>query len=228
MPAAIWQWSAGRLDLSPRLELRWRQDAWSDRPGPYCERRPSHSEYRGVHRSCVSSFRSGQGRGLRRRKCRPIQRPPDGARPDFGDDWDHVIKIERIGESDPQARDPQLQGRCPPEEWAGRRATLSSSPPSPTRRTKTTTTCSLGVAAPSTPRLLTSSTLRTNSTASRADGLHARASTRPPRPGPDHVRARPSTPAVAPRPRPEGYVGSTVPTASPRSFAVFASATASP
>ena len=28
-----------------------------------------------------------------------------------------------------------------PAQWAGRRATLSSSPPSPTRRTKTTTTC---------------------------------------------------------------------------------------
>jgi Plasmid pRiA4b ORF-3-like protein len=41
---------------------------------------------------------------------------------DFGDGWDHVIKIERIGESDPQARYPQLvtaQGRCPPEDVGG-------------------------------------------------------------------------------------------------------------
>ena len=74
---------------------------------------------------------------------------------DFGDGWNHVIKIERIGEPDPQARYPQLvaaQGRCPPEDVGGRRATLSSSPPSPIRRTKTTTICSLGAAAPSTPR----------------------------------------------------------------------------
>ena len=41
---------------------------------------------------------------------------------DFGDGWDHVIKIERIGEGDPQARYPQLvaaQGRCPPEDVGG-------------------------------------------------------------------------------------------------------------
>ena len=41
---------------------------------------------------------------------------------DFGDGWDHVIKIERVGESDPQARYPQVvtaQGRCPPEDVGG-------------------------------------------------------------------------------------------------------------
>ena len=105
----------------------------------------------------------------------------------FGDDWDHVIEIERIGESDPQARCPQLvaaQGRCPPEDVGGPPGypEFLAAIADPTH--ETTTIRSLGVAAPSTRRLLTSSTLRTNSTASRADGLHARASPRPPRPGP--------------------------------------------
>jgi hypothetical protein len=41
---------------------------------------------------------------------------------DYGDTWDHVIRIERIGEPDPQALYPQLvaaTGRCPPEDVGG-------------------------------------------------------------------------------------------------------------
>jgi hypothetical protein len=41
---------------------------------------------------------------------------------DFGDDWYHVVRIERMGEPDPLARYPQLvaaQGRCPPEDVGG-------------------------------------------------------------------------------------------------------------
>jgi hypothetical protein len=127
---------------------------------------------------------------------------------DFGDGWDHVIKIERIGESDPQARYPQLvtaQGRCPPEDVGGppgyAEFLAAIADPAHEDHDHMLTWC--GGAFD--PEILTSSTLRTNSTASRADGLRARASSRPPRPAPDHVRARPSTPAVAPWPPPEGY-----------------------
>jgi hypothetical protein len=41
---------------------------------------------------------------------------------DYRDKWDHVIRIERIGEPDPQALYPQLvaaTGRCPPEDVGG-------------------------------------------------------------------------------------------------------------
>jgi Plasmid pRiA4b ORF-3-like protein len=41
---------------------------------------------------------------------------------DYGDNWDHVVRIERIGEPDPQALYPQLvaaKGRCPPEDVGG-------------------------------------------------------------------------------------------------------------
>ena len=41
---------------------------------------------------------------------------------DFGDGWDHVIRIERIGDADPQACYPRLvaaEGRCPPEDVGG-------------------------------------------------------------------------------------------------------------
>src|ERR671911_662979 len=41
---------------------------------------------------------------------------------DFGDGWDHAVRIERIGEPDPQALYPQLvaaTGRCPPEDVGG-------------------------------------------------------------------------------------------------------------
>jgi hypothetical protein len=41
---------------------------------------------------------------------------------DYGDNWEHVIQVERIGEPEPQARYPQLiaaQGRCPPEDVGG-------------------------------------------------------------------------------------------------------------
>lgn len=41
---------------------------------------------------------------------------------DYGDHWDHVIKVERIGEADPLLRYPFLittTGRCPPEDVGG-------------------------------------------------------------------------------------------------------------
>lgn len=41
---------------------------------------------------------------------------------DYGDGWEHAVRIERIGEGDPQARYPQLvaaEGRCPPEDVGG-------------------------------------------------------------------------------------------------------------
>ncbi|MEO0823813.1 MAG: plasmid pRiA4b ORF-3 family protein [Pseudomonadota bacterium] len=41
---------------------------------------------------------------------------------DYGDHWDHVIKVERIGEADPMLLYPFLiaaTGRCPPEDIGG-------------------------------------------------------------------------------------------------------------
>ena len=41
---------------------------------------------------------------------------------DFGDSWDHAIKIERIADPEPGRRYPRLiglQGRCPPEDVGG-------------------------------------------------------------------------------------------------------------
>jgi len=41
---------------------------------------------------------------------------------DFGDGWDHTIRIERIGEADANAAYPRLleaSGRCPPEDVGG-------------------------------------------------------------------------------------------------------------
>jgi hypothetical protein len=41
---------------------------------------------------------------------------------DFGDCWEHVIKIERIADADPSASYPRLiegSGRCPPEDVGG-------------------------------------------------------------------------------------------------------------
>lgn len=41
---------------------------------------------------------------------------------DFGDGWEHTIKIQRIGEADPAVQYPILieaQGRCPPEDVGG-------------------------------------------------------------------------------------------------------------
>jgi hypothetical protein len=41
---------------------------------------------------------------------------------DFGDGWEHVIKIERIADADPSAPYPRLieaSGRCPPEDVGG-------------------------------------------------------------------------------------------------------------
>jgi len=41
---------------------------------------------------------------------------------DFGDDWDHVVRLERVFDADPLERYPQLvmaEGRCPPEDVGG-------------------------------------------------------------------------------------------------------------
>ncbi len=41
---------------------------------------------------------------------------------DYGDNWDHTIKLERIVEAEPGARYPRLikaEGRCPPEDVGG-------------------------------------------------------------------------------------------------------------
>jgi Plasmid pRiA4b ORF-3-like protein len=41
---------------------------------------------------------------------------------DFGDGWDHVIKLERVGEANPRLLYPLLitaAGRCPPEDVGG-------------------------------------------------------------------------------------------------------------
>jgi hypothetical protein len=41
---------------------------------------------------------------------------------DFGDGWEHTIKIERIVEAEPGASYPRLleaSGRCPPEDVGG-------------------------------------------------------------------------------------------------------------
>jgi len=41
---------------------------------------------------------------------------------DYGDNWDHTIKVERIGNAEPGALYPRLikaEGRCPPEDIGG-------------------------------------------------------------------------------------------------------------
>lgn len=41
---------------------------------------------------------------------------------DYGDNWEHTIKIERIGDTEPSVLYPRLiraQGRCPPEDIGG-------------------------------------------------------------------------------------------------------------
>ncbi len=41
---------------------------------------------------------------------------------DFGDGWEHTVKVERIGPADPDAAYPLLleaEGRCPPEDIGG-------------------------------------------------------------------------------------------------------------
>jgi hypothetical protein len=111
---------------------------------------------------------------------------------DFGDGWDHAVRIERIGEPDPQTLYPQLvaaTGRCPPEDVGGPGAMPHSSPRSPIRPTRSTSTCSPGAAAPSIPTVPTSSTSPTNSTASLADGRRGGARRRPRRHDPERSLA---------------------------------------
>jgi hypothetical protein len=41
---------------------------------------------------------------------------------DFGDDWPHTVKVEALGDAQPEALAPRLiaaQGRCPPEDVGG-------------------------------------------------------------------------------------------------------------
>lgn len=41
---------------------------------------------------------------------------------DFGDDWNHVVRLERVFDADPRERYPLLvmaEGRCPPEDVGG-------------------------------------------------------------------------------------------------------------
>lgn len=41
---------------------------------------------------------------------------------DFGDDWHHTVRVEAVGEADPEARYPRFldgEGACPPEDVGG-------------------------------------------------------------------------------------------------------------
>ena len=74
---------------------------------------------------------------------------------DFGDGWDHAIRIERTADPEPGRLHPRLmalQGRRPPEDAGGPRpAAPPSSWPSQTPPTRTTSICGHGPAAASTP-----------------------------------------------------------------------------
>ncbi len=73
---------------------------------------------------------------------------------DFGDGWEHTIKIERIAAAHPGLTYPVLLeavGRCPPEDVGGPLATRSSWRRSPTPSTKPMPRCSNGARAALTP-----------------------------------------------------------------------------
>lgn len=75
---------------------------------------------------------------------------------DFGDDWDHSIRIERVGEATPGVIYPRLlkaNGACPPKTSEGPGATRCSSKPSPTRSASNTRTWSNGQAGTSMPKM---------------------------------------------------------------------------
>jgi hypothetical protein len=75
--------------------------------------------------SPIPTSTTGHCRQRRRRSSTSSRIPPPGRFHylyDFGDGWDHAVRIERIGEPDPQALYPQLvaaTGRCPPEDVGG-------------------------------------------------------------------------------------------------------------
>ena len=73
---------------------------------------------------------------------------------DFGDGWEHTIKVERIAEAVPGLAYPRLteaRGRCPPEDVGGPWGMPISSKRSPTRSTRATPKSRNGTAAPSIP-----------------------------------------------------------------------------
>ncbi len=77
---------------------------------------------------------------------------------DFGDGWEHPIRIERIAPADPDVAYPILidaVGRCPPEDVGGPPGMKSSWKRSPTRSTSATPKCTNGSVRASIPRTST-------------------------------------------------------------------------
>ena len=118
---------------------------------------------------------------------------------DFGDDWDHSIRIERITEAPPGVLYPRLlkaSGACPPEDVGGA-PSYGSSKPLPIRTTSSTTISFAGQPDPSIPRMPRSTGSSNALNSSRRNGLHDPENPKPPRAPPEH-RHRP-------RPMPDGY-----------------------
>ena len=73
---------------------------------------------------------------------------------DFGDNWEHRIKIGRITDPVPGELYPRLievTGKCPPEDVGASLATTSSSMPWPIQSIQSTIISKTGMAAPSIP-----------------------------------------------------------------------------
>jgi pRiA4b ORF-3-like protein len=73
---------------------------------------------------------------------------------DFGDGWEHTIKVERLIDPEPGVlyrRLIEVSGRCPPEDWAALGPTPNCSNPSRTLRAKATPNLPNGSATTSIP-----------------------------------------------------------------------------
>lgn len=101
---------------------------------------------------------------------------------DFGDNWDHSIRIERINEATPSITYPRLlkaTGPAHPRTSAGPEATRSSLKPSPIPITNSTRTWSAGRVVPSIPKMPGSKGSLSASTNWRRNGLRGRANPKP-------------------------------------------------
>lgn len=108
---------------------------------------------------------------------------------DFGDDWDHSIRIERVTEATPGVTYPRLlkaSGACPPEDVGGPPATTSSSRPSQIRTKSSTTIWSVGQVHPWIPKMPASTGSSNALTSSQRNGRPGLASPKHPRPLPEH------------------------------------------
>src|SRR5215472_7879355 len=119
---------------------------------------------------------------------------------DFGDGWEHTIKIERLVDPKPGMLYPSLieaKGHCPPEDVGGPGAIANSSRPSPILTTGATASSKNG--SQTTSILMSSMSISCPKTSpiwlsnGRADPLSSAAVPPDPRYSPDAYTMRPST-----------------------------------